>query len=385
MLRFLTAGESHGPGLTAIIEGIPANLQISSAKINEQLRRRQGGYGRGGRMKIEQDQVEIRSGVRGGLALGSPITLSIPNRDWANWSEIMAPEDSARMGERVVSRPRPGHADLSGAVKYRQTDMRNILERASARETAARVAVGGVARCLLEALGVGIGGWVVRIGGATWSVDDYSWEMVDQARRSEVYCPDAAASQLMQAEIDAARAAGDTIGGSFEVVVFGLPMGLGSHVHWDRRLDGRLAGAVMSIPGIKGVEIGQGFRSAELIGSAVHDEIFYSPERGFYRQTNRAGGIEGGMTNGEPVVVRAAMKPIPTLIKPLQSVDMATKEPEPAAFERSDVCAVPAASVVGEAMVAWEIARTVLEKFPHDTMTELRESWEKYRDYLRQV
>lgn len=385
MLRFLTAGESHGPCLTAIIEGMPAGLPISTAEINEQLTRRQGGYGRGGRMCIEQDQVQILSGVRGGRTLGSPITLLITNRDWPNWAEIMAPETGARLEERVVSRPRPGHADLSGAVKYRQADIRNILERASARETAARVAVGSVARQLLATLGVTVAGWVVRIGGVDYAVSEYTPTLIKQARLSPVYCPDAEASQRMMVEIDAAKAAGDTVGGLFEVVVFGLPMGLGSHVHWDRRLDGRLAGALMSIPGVKGVEVGLGFRAAQLHGSAVHDEIFYSPERGFYRETNRAGGLEGGMTNGEPVVLRAAMKPIPTLVKPLRSVDLVTKEPQEAAFERSDVCAVPAASVVGEAVVAWEIAQAVVEKFSHDTLAELAESWGKYRDYLRQV
>lgn len=420
MLRYLTAGESHGPALTAIIEGLPGGLALPEDYVNRQLARRQGGYGRGGRMRIEQDRVRFLAGVRGGFTLGSPLALYIENRDWASWQEIMDPGAAARLDQRVVTRPRPGHADLAGALKYGHRDIRNVLERASARETAARVAAGSVARRLLEELGIEIIGHVVRIGSAAAPELDLIREMpsappggagkgpgeaeeeggcgpgrpggspgVDLRRLREildaspVYCFHRETAEAMMREIDRAREAGDSLGGVFEIRVYGLPPGLGSYVHWDRRLDGRLAGALMSIQAIKGVEIGLGFAGAALPGSQVHDEIFYSRERGFYRRTNRAGGLEGGVTNGEPLIVRAAMKPIPTLYKPLRSVDLISKEPFTASVERSDVCAVPAACVVGEAVVAWELAAACVEKFGGDTLQEMKTNYQQYLDYLK--
>lgn len=386
MLRFLTAGESHGPVLTAVIEGMPAGLGLTSAYINKQLARRQQGYGRGGRMKIESDTVRILSGVRGGQTLGSPITLQIENKDWLNWSEIMSPEPDGNMRERVVTRPRPGHADLAGAIKYRHKDIRNVLERSSARETAARVAVGSVARRLLEELGIQVTGQVLRIGSVQAAAGELSLdELASRLAASQLLCADPGAERQMMAAIDQAQKAGDTLGGVFAVSVYGLPAGLGSYAHWDRKLDGRLAAAVMSIQAVKGVEIGLGFAAAERAGSMVQDEIFYEAGRGFYRRTNHAGGIEGGVTNGEVLVLRAAMKPIPTLYRPLQSVDLVTKNPLEASVERSDVCAVPAACVIGEAAVAWELAVACLEKCGGDSLTELKEHWQNYLLYLRQV
>lgn len=387
MLRFLTAGESHGPALTAIVEGMIAGLPLTGEYINSQLARRQGGYGRGGRMKIEQDQVQLLSGVRGGFTTGSPVTLQVVNKDWANWSEIMAPGPEARLEERVVTKPRPGHADLPGAIKYNQQDMRNILERSSARETAARVAVGTVARALLEELGITIMGWVRRIGPveAFLEEDQTPEQIIEAVLQSQLLCPDKQAETAMMKEIDRAKETGDSLGGVFEVQVSGIPTGLGSHVQWDRKLDSRLAGAVMGIQAIKGVEIGLGFGAAAVPGSQVHDEIFYSPEKGYHRETNRAGGIEGGISNGEPLVVRAAMKPIPTLYKPLRSVDIKTKEPFVASVERSDVCAVPAACVVGEAVVAWELAVALMEKFGGDSLGEVKERVDRWRNWARQV
>ena len=405
-LRYLTAGESHGPALISILEGIPAGLFIAKEKIDADLLRRQGGYGRGGRMKIERDQVSLLSGVRGGYTLGSPISLMIQNRDWENWSKVMTAEVEALTDERRVTRPRPGHADLGGALKYRHHDLRNVLERASARETAARVAVGAVARLMLEELGVSVMGWVEQIGpvhSSDTAKDAFEHWLKEQAgspgesiqtflanwrkriTKSPVYCPDPLASSQMGLVIDQAREEGDTLGGTFVVTAWGLPPGLGSYVHWDRRLDGRLAGVLMSIPGIKGVEIGPGFEVARERGSKAHDEIFYSSEAGLYRETNRAGGLEGGVTNGQLLIVRAAMKPIPTLLKPLRSVDMETKEAVLAAVERSDVCAVPAASVVGEAAVAFILAQAVLERFSGDTMEELKKDWDDYWEYLKKA
>ncbi|AEG61327.1 chorismate synthase [Desulforamulus ruminis] len=387
MLRFLTAGESHGPVLTAIVEGMVAGLPLSREYVNRQLARRQGGYGRGGRMKIEQDQADFLSGVRGGLTTGSPITLQVVNKDWANWSEIMAPGPEARLEERVVTRPRPGHADLAGAIKYNQQDIRNILERSSARETAVRVAVGTIARALLAELGIQMTGWVRRIGSveAVLEEEQTADQLRELAGASQLLCPDGQAEAAMIREIDRARGNGDSLGGVFEIRVDHVPAGLGSHVQWDRKLDSRLAGALMSIQAIKGVEIGLGFGAAAVPGSQVHDEIFYSPEKSYYRATNRAGGIEGGISNGEPLVVRAAMKPIPTLYKPLRSVDTGSKEPFTASVERSDACAVPAACVVGEAVVAWEIAVAILEKFGGDSLRELRERVDQWRSWIRQV
>ncbi|WP_279327808.1 chorismate synthase [Desulfallas sp. Bu1-1] len=383
MLRYLTAGESHGPSLTAIVDGLPAGLPLTSEYIDEQLARRQGGYGRGGRMKIERDRVKITSGVRGGLTMGSPVTLVVENRDWENWRRVMAPGPEADLAARAVSRPRPGHADLTGSMKYGHRDMRNVLERSSARETAARVAAGSVARRLLEELGVIIVGTVVQIGGVKARATELpAGELAAAARKSEVYCADDLASEEMIREIERARTAGDTLGGIFEIKVFGLPPGLGSYTQRDRTLDGRLAGALMSIQAIKGVEVGAGFAAAARRGSEVHDEIFYAPQKGFYRKTNNAGGIEGGMSNGEVLLVRAAMKPIPTLYRPLRSVDIETKEPFEASVERSDTCAVPAACVVGEAVTAWELAAAMLEKFGGDTMREIAERVRLYREYL---
>jgi len=386
LLRYLTAGESHGPVLTAIVEGMPSGLPLTEEYINRQLVRRQGGYGRGARMKIESDAVRFLSGVRGGLTLGSPITLQVENKDWANWAEIMSPGSGARVDERTVTRPRPGHADLAGAIKYRHRDIRNVLERSSARETAARVVVGSAARRLLEELGIKIIGQVVLIGSLAADVENLSPEELEaRLAGSQLLCADPGAEQRMIAKIDRARETGDSLGGIFEIRVFGVPAGLGSYVQWDRKLDGRLAAALMSIQAVKGVEVGLGFAAAGQMGSHVQDEIFHDRRRGFYRQTNRAGGIEGGVTNGETLVLRAAMKPIPTLYRPLRSVDLITKEPFEASVERSDVCAVPAACVIGEAVVAWELARACLEKCGGDSLAELKDNWDQYLSYLRQV
>jgi chorismate synthase len=391
MLRYLTAGESHGPQLTAIIEGVPAGLEISSEMINADLARRQCGYGRGGRMLIEKDTVEILSGVRWGETIGSPVTLCVRNRDWVNWSEKMSPEARHRDDKIRVTRSRPGHADLPGAMKYAQRDVRNILERSSARETAVRVAVGSVARQFLARFGVSVCGFVTELGGIKAERPDLPLPALREiAAKSELFTWDVTVEAEMKALIDRMKEAGDTVGGVVEVVVSGVPVGLGSHVQWDRKLDARLAMAVMSIQAIKGVEIGIGFDAARNPGSKVHDEIFYESARmaqgmatGFCRKTNNAGGIEGGISNGEDIVVRGAMKPIPTLYKPLRSVDIDTKEPFEAAVERSDVCAVPAASVVAEAVVAIEIAQLFLEKFGGDSVAETARNYENYLDYLK--
>lgn len=381
MLRFLTAGESHGQALTAIIEGLPAGIKIDLTKINLLLQRRQGGYGRGKRMEIEQDRVEFLAGLRGLVTLGSPLTMQIKNRDWENWRTIMDAEKAALPQERVVTRPRPGHADLPGSLKYRQDDLRNILERASARETAARVAVGAVAQEFLGYFGIRLQAQVVSIGNVTGKIRDIIHG--EELYQDPLYCPDHEASKQMMKAVDQARAQGDSLGGSFQVLAEGLPPGLGSHVQWDKRLDGVLTQAVMSIPAIKGVEIGLGFAAASLPGSQAHDEIIYTDGKGYSRKTNRSGGLEGGMTNGEMLVVRAAMKPIPTLCQPLWSVDIHSKEPFPATVERSDVCAVPAAAIVGEAMVAWVLAAAVMEKFGGDHLEETLDSYQNYLRYLK--
>lgn len=358
-------------------------MPVTEEYINFQLARRQGGYGRGGRMNIEKDRVKILSGVRGGFTLGSPVTLQVENRDWENWRHIMGPGPDAAAAERRVTRPRPGHADLAGGIKYRHRDLRNVLERSSARETAARVAAGAVARKLLEELDISLLGAVIRIGNVETKWPQVPLKnIIDTLDKSQLLCPDPGAEEQMKQEIDRAREAGDSLGGVFEIHVHGLPAGLGSHVHWDRKLDGRLAGALMSIQAIKGVEVGMGFKAAALPGSEVHDEIFYAPGKGFYRKTNRAGGIEGGMSNGEPLVLRAAMKPIPTLYKPLRSVDLETKKTVEASVERSDVCAVPAACVVGEAVVAQVLAQACLEKFGGDHLEEIKERVDKYREHI---
>ncbi|NLC70700.1 MAG: chorismate synthase [Desulfuromonadaceae bacterium] len=385
MLRYLTAGESHGPCLTAIVEGLPANFVVDEEAINAYLARRQQGYGRGGRMKIERDRVRFLSGVRWGKTLGSPIALQIENRDWENWEKIMSSRPEDRRQGIEVRHPRPGHADLNGAIKYRQRDMRNILERSSARETAIRVAVGGICRDFLRCLGIDTVAYVVEIGGVA-AADlplDYR-EKGELAERSSCGTYDGVAEAAMKERIDAAKAAGDSLGGIVEVIVLGAPVGLGSHVHWDRKLDTRLAAAVMSIQAFKGVEIGLGFGAARLPGSQVHDEIGYRDKQ-FCRFSNRAGGVEGGMTSGEPVVIRGAMKPIPTLYRPLQTVDFATREVHEASVERSDVCAVPAAAVTAEAVVAIEIAQAVLEKFGGDSMEELTANLAAYRNYVEKL
>ncbi len=378
-IRFVTAGESHGPGLTAILEGIPAGLELRREEIDRDLARRQLGHGRGGRMKIERDRVRVSAGLRHGRTLGSPLALHVDNLDYRNWEERMNPWPVDAAVEEVHL-PRPGHADLPGLLKYGHSDVRNVLERASARETAARVAVGAVCRALLRELGVEVRSHVVQIGSVRAAVPEQlaveDFEGVDE---SPVRCLDAEAGAAMVAEIDRARKANESLGGVFEVRAWGLVPGLGSHVSWDSRLDGRLAQAIMSIQAMKGVAIGDAFDVAGRVGSQAHDEIFWSQERGYWRATNRAGGLEGGMTNGEPLIVRGAMKPLPTLTRPLRSVDVATKEPAQALRERTDSCTVPAAGVVGEAMVAVVLADAYLEKFGGDHLDDLRGALEAYK------
>ncbi len=384
MFTFSTAGESHGPGLIAVVEGVPAGLALSSEMLADDLSRRQRGYGRGGRMRIERDRARIVSGVRGGRTLGSPIALWIENRDWENWREAMDPERPPK-GPRArrVTRPRPGHADLAGYLKFGHRDLRNVLERASARETAARVAVGAVGRVFLRELGVEIASEVLEIGGA--GLKPQAWAARDpvanraEIEASDVRCADRAAAERMRGAIRAALAARDTVGGIFLAVAVGLPPGLGSYARWDSRLDARLAAAFMSIPAIKGVEIGEGFLAAARRGSRVHDPIRARRGGGFVRPSNNAGGLEGGTTNGEPLRVRAAMKPISTLSKPLPSVDLETRRPAEAAVERSDACAVPAAAVVGEAMMAIELTRAFREKLGGDSMEEVSAAAKGYR------
>ncbi|MDI6801888.1 MAG: chorismate synthase [Thermodesulfovibrionales bacterium] len=398
-LIFLTAGESHGKGLIGILEGIPSGLSLSLEDIDKELKRRQAGYGRGGRMKIESDHAEIISGVRWGKTIGSPLSILIENKDWKNWHEIMS-QESRVMGQESeskdprflpVTRPRPGHADLPGALKYDHKDIRNILERSSARETAMRVAIGSIAKRFLSEFGITIGSYVTQIGNVksqkseSRSQNPEFIEIFKKAESSPVRCPDDNASKKMMEIIDEAVQKGDTVGGIFEVFATGVPVGLGSHIQWDKRLDGRLAQALMGIQAIKGVEIGAGFRMAEKFGSEVMDEIFYQKtEFGFYRQTNHAGGIEGGITNGMPIIIRAAMKPIPTLRKSLRSVDIITKEPFEAAYERSDTCAVPAASVIGEAMTALIVADAFIEKFGGDSIGETKRNFDSYAEYLKE-
>jgi len=409
-LRYITAGESHGKALIGILEGIPSGLSVSSEDIDRDLKRRQGGYGRGGRMKIESDHAEILSGVRWGKTIGSPIALLTENKDWKNWQDVMGTERIAHSVElEKITRPRPGHADLSGAIKYDQHDIRNILERSSARETAMRVALGALAKKFLSEFNIKIGSYVIQIGeigiqgsrgrgikGAsegTRTLESSNPRILEsifkKAEKSPVRCPDEETSKKMVKLIDRAIKEGNSLGGIFEVFVIGVPIGLGSHIQWDRRLEGRLAQALMSIQAIKGVEIGLGFLMSNRFGSEVMDEIFYeakSEERrakGFYRKTNYAGGIEGGMTNGMPIIIRAAMKPIPTQRKPLRSIDITTKKPVKAAYERSDICAVPAAGVIGEAMVALTVADAFLEKFGGDSITETKRNYNSYVEYVK--
>jgi chorismate synthase len=384
MLRYLTAGESHGPELTAIVEGLPSNLPIESDFINHQLWRRQQGYGRGGRMKIESDRVEITSGVRFGKTMGTPVALHVYNKDWRNWSEKMAIEGEAPDSVVEITKPRPGHADFAGALKYNQEDIRNVLERASARNTATMVAVGSVGRLLLRHFGIEVYGHVVELGSV--KVDRLEGtipEIAERAEQSEVRVADPDAEKRIIEEITKAKAEGNTLGGIFEIIVTGVPIGLGSYAHPDRKLDGRLAQALMSIQAIKGVEIGLGFEAARIPGSEVHDEIGYH-QGAYYRRSNRAGGLEGGVSNGQPIIVRAAMKPIPTLYKPLESVDMRTKEAYRATIERSDVCAVPAAAVVGEAMVSWVIGQAFLEKFGGDSVEEIQRNFDNYLNMINE-
>lgn len=390
MMRYLTSGESHGQALLGILEGVPSGLSISEEVINTNLARRQKGYGRGDRMKIEKDQVEIISGVRRGVSLGGPIGMIIRNRDWASWQEVMAVKGEVREG-RVVTRPRPGHADLPGAIKYSHTDIRNVLERASARDTAMRVAVGSIAKILLGEFGIDAISHVIEIGGVRAGHQDIPpATLFKRAERSELRCADQVAEMEMMKVIDSARERGDTVGGIFEMIVINPPVGLGSYSQWDRRLGARLAMALASIQAIKGVEIGLGFEAARLPGSKVHDEIYYKKSKaqgskikgGFFRKTNNAGGIEGGITNGEDIIIRAAMKPIATLYRPLKSVDIASKRQFEASVERSDICAVPAASVIGEAVVAFEVAKAMLEKFGGDSIKEMKRNYKAYMEYV---
>jgi chorismate synthase len=377
VFRFLTAGESHGRGLVVVVEGVPAGLALDEDYIASDLARRQGGYGRGVRMEIERDRAEIISGVRHGLTIGSPISLLIWNRDWENWKQEMSVTPLEKEVE-PVTRLRPGHADLSGAVKYRLDDVRPILERASARETASRVAVGAVARKLLAEFDIEIHSHTVCIGGC-WSekVEPIAWEKVE---RSPVRCADSEAEKTMLQTIDKARESGDSVGGIFEVIASGVPIGLGSHVHWDCKLDGSIARAMMSINAVKGVEIGAGFAVADLLGSQVHDVIEASREGRWQHTTNRAGGIEGGISNGEPIVVRAVVKPIPTMTKPLPSADLQTGQVVEAHVERSDVCVVPAAGVIGEAALAAVLVEALLEKFGGDHISETLRNYRNYRE-----
>lgn len=388
MFRFNTAGESHGRALVAVVEGLPAGLSVDVEQVNRELERRQWGYGRGGRMKIERDRVEVLSGVRHGLTLGSPVALMIENKDWKNWADVMAsePRELTEEKTRRVRRPRPGHADLAGGLKYGARDLRDILERASARETAARVACGALAKQLLAVFGVEIRSHVTQLGGVPERPLELSWERVCAiAEDAPLRCADAEAQEAMIALVDEKRREGDTLGGVFEVVARGVVAGLGSHTSWDAKLDGRLARAVMSIPAVKGVSIGAGIEAASLPGSLVHDEIGYDADgRVFTRPTNRAGGLEGGITNGEEIRVRGFLKPISTLRRALRSVDIDTKEEEKAAFERSDVTAVPAAGVIGEAMVALTLAEAMREKFGGDHLKEMRRNFDSYRAQLKE-
>jgi len=380
--RFTTAGESHGRGLVGILEGIPAGLPLSAVDVDTELKRRQGGYGRGARMKIESDRIEWLAGVRAGETLGSPIAMLIWNRDWEHWQAVMAPEADDPKGERrrQVTRPRPGHADLAGSLKYDRNDARDILERASARETVARVACGAVCRKLLGQFGIDIGSHVAELGGVIAKLPSpLPTPLNEAADQSPVRCLDTAAEAEMIRRIDAAKAAGDTLGGIVEVIALGVPVGLGSHVSWDTKLDGRLAQALMSIPAVKGVELGLGFEAARRKGSEVHDEIL----PGFSRATNRAGGTEGGMTTGEPLVVRVAMKPISTLMSPLKTVDLKTGGPAQAQSERSDVTAVPAMGVIAEAMTAIVLTEALLEKFGGDALSELKRNVDGYLAQVR--
>ncbi|RAS88544.1 chorismate synthase [Priestia endophytica] len=386
-MRYLTAGESHGPQLTTILEGVPSNLPLKAEDINEDLARRQKGYGRGRRMQIETDEVEILSGVRHASTLGSPLTLVVENNDWKHWTKIMGieeiSEEEKEEVKRKITRPRPGHADLVGGMKYGHRDLRNVLERSSARETTVRVAAGAVAKKILSELDINVASHVLEIGGVRANPPQYKNlnELKNRTNESPVRCFDQSVEQEMMSAIDSAKENGDSIGGIVEVIIEGLPPGVGSYVQYDRKLDSKIAAAIVSINAFKGVEFGIGFEAARLPGSKVHDEILWNEEEGYTRGSNNLGGLEGGMTTGMPLVVRGVMKPIPTLYKPLQSVDIDTKEPFSASIERSDSCAVPAASVVAEAVVAWEVANAIVEQFGHDRMDLIKENIERLKSY----
>ena len=396
MLRYFTAGESHGPCLTVILDGIPAGFPIDTQKINHDLWRRQQGYGRGGRMLIEKDEVQIRSGIRWGETLGSPVAMGIENRDWKNWTKKMSPLPEDRDESLAVTKPRPGHADLAGVLKYHHSDIRNVLERASARDTVSRTAAGSFCKQLLAPFGIKIIGYIRSIGNVEAQMAGLSYEEIyERAEASPVRVADKEAEERMIALIDECKKKGDSLGGIFEVVAVGVPPGLGSHTQWDGKLDGRLARGLMSIQAIKGVEIGLGFEMARRRGSEVHDEIFFDPRKmvsegtprvvptGFYRGSNNSGGTEGGMSNGAPLVVRVAMKPISTLMSPLHSVDLRSKEPADASVERSDVCSAPAAAVIGEAVVGFELAAAFLEKFGGDSLHEITRNYEGYLEQIK--
>ncbi|MCM3586504.1 chorismate synthase [Mesobacillus maritimus] len=389
-MRYLTAGESHGPQLTTIIEGLPAGVPLTAEDINGELARRQKGHGRGRRMQIEKDNVQLAGGIRHGYTLGSPVALVVENNDWKHWTKIMGqdPLDEEATDEikRKITRARPGHADLNGALKYGHRDMRNVLERSSARETTVRVAAGAVAKKLLSLLGIEIACHVLEIGGVRAEKTTYSslTELKEVTEASPVRCLDPDAEKKMMTAIDEAKQNGDSIGGIVEVIVEGMPAGVGSYVHYDRKLDSKLAGAMVSINAFKGVEFGIGFEAARKPGSEVHDEIAWDPEQGYYRKSNRLGGFEGGMSTGMPIVVRGVMKPIPTLYKPLQSVDIETKEPFAASIERSDSCAVPAAAVVAENVIAWELASAIVDQFSADRLDVLQKAIEDQRQFAKE-
>ncbi len=387
MLRYLTAGESHGPALTVVVDGLPAAVPVDLDAMAFDLKRRQGGYGRGGRMKIESDSVEVLSGVRHGRTLGSPVTLQIRNKDFENWRDVMspAPQPPAATRRRALKHPRPGHADLAGAMKFLTDDLRNVLERASARETTARVAAGALAKAVLRASGAEVRSHVLRIGDAALGSEPVSWETLDDVESSSVRCVDGAVSGAMVAAIDQAKRHGDSLGGVFEVIARGLPPGLGSFSQWDRRLDGRIAQALMSIHAVKAVSLGAGFEAGATPGARFHDEILYDDSHGgLHRGSNRAGGLEGGVTNGEELRAQAVVKPIPTLLMGLRSIDMRTKEPRTASVERSDTCVVPAAGVVGEAMLSLVLADSLLEKFGGDSLDEYLDHLEATRTRTRE-
>lgn len=379
-MRFLTAGESHGPQLTALLEGLPSQLELSAEDIDPWLALRQTGYGRGRRMQIETDRVQFMSGVRAGRTTGAPITLVVPNVDYRNWVEIMSPDAGGEPRKKALTKARPGHADLAGGIKYRHKDLRDVLERASARETTMRVATGAVALKLLSSVGIEGVNFVQSMLDIESKVP-FSWERLEDVESSPVRCPDPEASARIVAVVDQAKKDGDTIGGVLEIRFRGLPIGMGSHVHWDRKLDGRIAQAVMSVQAVKGVEIGYGFAATRVSGSKVHDAIYRNDTQGYFRETNGAGGLEGGMTDGEELIVRVALKPIATLMTPLPTVDVVTKDPADAAKERSDTTAVPAAGVILQCVIGWVLADALLEKFGGDTVPEIVERVKAYREY----